>query len=374
MSYRVLGMLCWMWMGCGDATKDSGDTSNPADSDAAVGESDDLDADADEGMDSGVDGGTDGGGAADIDDGSDTDSGSDGDPAGDVDIDGAAEDADGSDGPLLDDGLDADEAADDDSSSLPIHRSCSSDEGCDINYFCGVECWTGDCGEDESIPMGTRGAYCQPCIECHAPTDAVTGSCDTCGGPAYDMDVDAGEDPDDEVSGDDSSDLDSSLEPDGSTDGDSLDVILPSSRWRVVNVDAVEDHWNVSEMVFYSDRECTVSMSGMVSEAIVSSTEVCSDPATVLHDGACNFAGHCTDGNWANQSALSGAGEVWAGYALTTTASVRCVSVCQGSEPIHRLSQLRIEKSDDEGESWDLVQTVTTDSTDAYAPTLFILD
>jgi hypothetical protein len=403
----LLGLMC---CGCGDSAKDSGDTSDPAGTDVSVDESHDLDADAD----------ADGGSDLDVDGDAVDGSTADEDGVADDSVDVGSEDADGAmlddgladgssldesptdegdgssldesptdegDGSLLDDGTDADADADADESIpvLPLHRECASDADCEEGYFCGIECWTGECGVDGTIPMATLGAYCQPCIECHAPTDAVTGSCDTCGGPAYDMDVDAGPGPVDDGWDDDwgadgdidesgSSDEDASSDSDGSLDAEPPTVIPPSSRWRVVNVDAVEDHWNVSEMVFYADSACTVSMSEMVTGVIVSSTEVCSDPAEVLNDGACNFEGHCEDGNWANQSALSGAGEIWAGYVLSTASTIGCISICQGAESIHRLSQLVIEKSDDEGLSWDPVQTVTTESTDPFAPTVFILD
>jgi hypothetical protein len=488
-------------MGCGDAAKDSGDTSDPAVSDAAVDESDDLDADADadDGSDDGSesDAGDDTGTSTEVDldagpdeesvpdesdisDGEDTASGaddpdtgsaSDGTDTSDGLVDGATDDVgamddsapddevvaddgasgdtgvvgdgtssdadasddagamddampddepvddeavddtgpadagpsddgtadtgglgtdddDGSDDSITDDGADSDDASATDGGStlLPSHRECSSDADCDADYFCGIECWSAPCGMDETIEEGTLGAYCQPCIECHSGTDAVSGSCDVCGGPAYDMDVDAGPGP---VDSDEDSDGDSDWDSDWGDDSDETSdtddggtapdadtpIVIPASvHWRVVNIDAVEDHWNVSEMTFFEDRSCTSSLSGLVTDIMVASTEYCSDPPAVLNDGACNFEGHCVDGNWANQSAMSGAGEIWAGYELATAASVGCISICQGALPIHRLSQLAVEKSDDGGVTWDRIQTVTTDSTDPLAPTLFVLD
>jgi len=67
------------------------------------------------------------------------------------------------------------------SSDAP-YSSCTVDADCDDGMFCGIECWTGGCGAEEDIPAGTMGAFCQPCDECHYDSDAVSGSCDTCGG------------------------------------------------------------------------------------------------------------------------------------------------------------------------------------------------
>jgi len=196
------------------------------------------------------------------------------------------------------------------------------------------------------------------------------------------MDVDAGpgpmDDEDDEWdmgwADDGTSDPGEGTAPDDSTEPGTTADIPASAHWRVVNVDAVEDHWNVSELTFYEDRSCSTSLSGLVTDIMVASTEVCSDPPAVLNDGACNFDGHCVDGNWANQSAMSGAGEIWAGYAFSSAASIGCITVCQGSLAIHRVSQLAVEKSDDGGVTWERIQTISTDSTDPFAPTRFVLD
>jgi hypothetical protein len=77
---------------------------------------------------------------------------------------------------------DADADADADADGEGVYPVCSLDTDCSADQFCGVQCWTGGCGADASIPAGTRGAFCQPCDECEQDDDAVSGSCDVCGG------------------------------------------------------------------------------------------------------------------------------------------------------------------------------------------------
>ena len=58
--------------------------------------------------------------------------------------------------------------------------ACSSHNDCSAEQFCGRECWTGDCGEDEDVARGTRGQFCQPCDECVLDSDSITGDCSVC--------------------------------------------------------------------------------------------------------------------------------------------------------------------------------------------------
>ena len=55
----------------------------------------------------------------------------------------------------------------------PEQPACAASAECGSGRFCGAECWSGPCAQDLSV--------CQPCEECHAGTDAVDGSCGSCG-------------------------------------------------------------------------------------------------------------------------------------------------------------------------------------------------
>ena len=68
-----------------------------------------------------------------------------------------------------------------DSSGDPENWDCLDDSSCMDGEFCAIECFTGECGLDGSESSGTLGQYCQPCDECQAPEDAVSGNCDSCG-------------------------------------------------------------------------------------------------------------------------------------------------------------------------------------------------
>jgi hypothetical protein len=61
-----------------------------------------------------------------------------------------------------------------------LYTSCDNHGDCSKGMFCGIECWTGTCGADGSIPEATMGQFCQPCVECEIETDAVDGNCEVC--------------------------------------------------------------------------------------------------------------------------------------------------------------------------------------------------
>jgi hypothetical protein len=65
------------------------------------------------------------------------------------------------------------------SNSAP-YPECREHSDCSDAQFCGVECWTGGCGENEDVEEGVRGTYCQPCDECEAGQDSITGDCSVC--------------------------------------------------------------------------------------------------------------------------------------------------------------------------------------------------
>ena len=61
-----------------------------------------------------------------------------------------------------------------------LYRFCAAHSRCGVNQFCGVKCWTGECGPDSNAPRKRAGQFCQPCEWCKSPEDAVAGSCDVC--------------------------------------------------------------------------------------------------------------------------------------------------------------------------------------------------
>jgi hypothetical protein len=62
----------------------------------------------------------------------------------------------------------------------PLYPACTSNEDCSDGQFCGIECWTGACGDAGEIEAMTLGQYCQPCNECAEGSDSITGDCDIC--------------------------------------------------------------------------------------------------------------------------------------------------------------------------------------------------
>ena len=176
-------------------------------------------------------------------------------------------------------------------------------------------------------------------------------------------------DGDDAVDDDDAADDD-----DTADDDDGADPMLESTHWRVVNVTRVEDHWNISELTFYTDSECTSSLSEAVTSILsVSATNCDQGDPDLLNDGVCTFGGHCGPGNWANEPEDSGSGQAWVGYELSEASSVGCITLCQGSDESQRVTELTLEQSNDGGDSWVVIDTIVTKTDETDVPTLFVV-
>ena len=67
-----------------------------------------------------------------------------------------------------------------DSASTVLYPVCISHDDCSEGQFCGIECWTGGCGENADVEAATMGQYCQPCDECRTEEDSITGNCNIC--------------------------------------------------------------------------------------------------------------------------------------------------------------------------------------------------
>ena len=63
-----------------------------------------------------------------------------------------------------------------------LYDFCITHTDCGTAQFCGNKCWTGQCGPNANIGMGTAGQFCQPCGQCVQNSRSVTGSCDMCPG------------------------------------------------------------------------------------------------------------------------------------------------------------------------------------------------
>lgn len=192
----------------------------------------------------------------------------------------------------------------------------------------------------------------------------------SCSGPV----LPAGDMPDDDAADDDDAaeDDDTAEDDDGADDDDSA---LESTHWRVVNGTGVDDHWNISELTFFMDIDCTVSLSDEVTDILTVSENDCDeDDPDLLNDGVCTFSGHCESGNWANEPSESGVGQIWAGYVLGEASSVGCLTLCQGMDDIQRVTELSLEQSDDGGGTWMAVETLVTETVEVDIPTVFVVE
>ena len=154
-------------------------------------------------------------------------------------------------------------------------------------------------------------------------------------------------------------------------------------QWRVVNEDSIGDHWVLSELTFFSDRECSTSLSSLVDTSQTGSNVyggtiasvdyggcLQNGNAGVLRDGSYNSrTGGCCScyssssdqfGKWAggDSSRDRSAGGTWVGYAYSTPVSVECVemgTVTGGSQYVQRASLQVYEASSD---SWTTVASL----------------
>ena len=157
-----------------------------------------------------------------------------------------------------------------------------------------------------------------------------------------------------------------------------------STHWRIVNATSVDDHWNISEMTFFADNECQNSLAEAVTDILtveISDNDCGEDTALegtigydtdVLNDGDCTFEGGCEPGNWASDPTSSGARQIWVGYALNEPSLVGCITLCQSSEQEQRVTAIMLERSDDGGETWITVETITSETASTTVPTVFI--
>ena len=149
-------------------------------------------------------------------------------------------------------------------------------------------------------------------------------------------------------------------------DGWEEDEEGPATHWRIRSVTAISDHWNMSEMTFYSDTACTVEFIPV--GVVVVDTEGCAEPPDVLRDGNCSFSGNCDPGLWANNFETPGAqesGAVRAGFIFDAPVAVQCVTICQagGDEGVpgegQRSEAVFLERSMDSGLNWQIVAEIT---------------
>jgi len=71
--------------------------------------------------------------------------------------------------------------------SSPKYVECTQHSDCTAGMFCGVECWTGNCGNAGTISKNTVApvnyGYCQPCRECNIANNSITEDCNLCKDP-----------------------------------------------------------------------------------------------------------------------------------------------------------------------------------------------
>jgi len=127
----------------------------------------------------------------------------------------------------------------------------------------------------------------------------------------------------------------------------------------------------------YRDRACSDSLSDAVAEITAVTDDDCADDEAgveVINDGECNFTGHCSPGNWANSSSASGAEEIWVGYQMDSSEPVGCISICQSRFDIQRVNEVILQRSSDEGATWESVSTITTETSDRSTATIFVVE
>jgi hypothetical protein len=192
---------------------------------------------------------------------------------------------------------------------------CDADSTCPPGMFCNFD------GDVQGVD-----GFCEMCLDCGSPDDSWAG-CTDCGLP------DAGG-------------------ADCTTQCNANPDVLASAEWRITNGAIIGDHWIVSEVSMFSDRDCAVPLTPV--SVAVSSMDygvACGDPDNALAadntvecplftDGTCDTSPHCCNEGGSQWAGGDGAddqapGGTWISYRFAEPTTVGCIQVCH-SEAEHQ--------------------------------------
>ena len=201
--------------------------------------------------------------------------------------------------------------------SSHVGKGCSDGDTCQPGWFCNYD------GDEPGVD-----GFCEPCLDCGSPDDDWVG-CGDCGLPA------AGA-------------------ADCSSQCPAFPDVVAANAWKITNSDTIGDHWIISEISMYADRDC----SELLTPASVQWSDTSYDPncesdteCSLFFDGECNTSGGCCDsgsGQWAGGDGAEdqAPGGTWVSYMFSEPVTVQCVAVCHSEEAHQQMLAVALQYDD----------------------------
>ena len=141
-----------------------------------------------------------------------------------------------------------------------------------------------------------------------------------------------------------------------------------SSEWRITNGATIGDHWIISEVEFYADRECSVLLEPI--SIAVSSMDygvACGGSGTMaadgtvecplFNDGTCDTSPHCCNAGGSQWAGGDGAADqapegTWVAYRFAEPTTVGCVQMCHSEASHQQMTTVLLQYTGDAGMNW----------------------
>ena len=130
-----------------------------------------------------------------------------------------------------------------------------------------------------------------------------------------------------------------------------------SSKWILTNPKKMKDHWRISELRFYDDKECEIPLKVTSGEYIFSSIYhgLTEDPEITLADDSCPDMRNFDGGNeWASESGPDQLlpFSTYIGYDFGEEKTLRCIRICQSPMYATKVTKPVIKIWDSDKSDW----------------------
>jgi flagellar motor protein MotB len=150
---------------------------------------------------------------------------------------------------------------------------------------------------------------------------------------------------------------------DGEKEAPTENSAAQSTSWRVVNLDALEDHWNIGQLQFYASDDWSLPLVSADSVAeVICSHNYSDNDLSVLYDGDWSPLGHAEETVWAGndeERAMEPRGS-WVGYRFNSKVTIGALKIAQMAEGypgFQSSKRLLVEFLDENGEWQEYVRT-----------------
>ena len=130
-----------------------------------------------------------------------------------------------------------------------------------------------------------------------------------------------------------------------------------SSKWILTNPKKMRDHWRISELRFYDDKECEIPLKVASGEYIFSSIYhgLTEDPEITLADDSCPDMRNYDGGiEWASESDPDQLlpFSTYIGYDFGEEKTLRCIRICQAPSFKQKVTKPVIKIWDSDKSDW----------------------